>query len=155
MSKLGFPLLDADARSVVRRASPIERAPLEAKARVLARVEAAGASSGGQDGSASGRGPAGHVPSEPRLSGASLPLAIVVAFALGGGLGALVMHRLERAPAPIEGTHLRSTDRELPGTPAEVPSVQPATASVQRVDVQPAPNREAPATARPEPLQPA
>src|SRR3974390_1476662 len=92
MSRLGSPWLDVDARSLVRRTSTITAARAPARARVLARVEAVVGSAG------DGARDTPHPSSAPLLPGGTRALAIAAAFAFGGGLGALVMHRVGHAP---------------------------------------------------------
>jgi hypothetical protein len=60
-------------------------------------------------------------------------LAIAAAFAVGGGLGALVMHRLGQAPAatvapPVE--RVATTTVEAPVAPPRVPAQVPASAGL-------------------------
>jgi hypothetical protein len=120
MSKLRSPWLDADARSLVRRAATIERAPAGAKTRVLARVEAViGLPDGAGDASARDTT---RPPRAPLLPGGARALAIAAAFALGGGLGALLMARARHAPVPVEATPAPSMERLVPTATAAMPT---------------------------------
>jgi hypothetical protein len=136
VSRLGSPWLDVDARSLVRRAATIEAAPAAARARVLARVEAVvgSATDGARDTPQPSRG--------SLLTGGTRGLAIAAAFALGGGLGALVMYRVGHAP-PVDARAAPSIERTAPAgldTPASALSVEPpSTASAAPVAPQPAP----------------
>jgi hypothetical protein len=136
MSRLGAPWLDVGARSLLRRAATIEAAPAAARARVLARVEAVvgSASDGARD--------TPHPSSRSLLPGGTRALAVAAAFALGGGLGALLMYRVGHAP-PVDATAAPSIERATPPalvTPARVLSVEPpATASPAPLVPEPAP----------------
>ncbi len=119
------PALDADVRALLRRASGIDPAPGAAKIRVRARVESCIAAGGGgaagpganEDGVGAGV-PAGVAPVVPRvvqstgLARRLLPLAL--SFAVGGGVGGLVVSRIRRPADAGPATATRVIDIDRP-----------------------------------------
>ena len=119
------PALDADVRALLRRASGVDAAPDGAKNRVRARVESCIAAGGGgaagpganEDG-VGARSGARVAPVVPRVGGSAglvrrlLPLA--VSFAVGGGVGGLVVSRIQRPADAGLATATRVIDIDRP-----------------------------------------
>jgi hypothetical protein len=122
MNEHDLPPLDPDVRALVDRASRVGSAPAEAKARVIARVEALVGPSGGGGGS----GLARPVPS---LAGALL---------LGGLVGAVGMYEAMRARESVQAPLVVYVDRPAATTPPPSSTTAVST-SVNAIDRPPAP----------------
>jgi hypothetical protein len=128
MNDVNIPPLTDSVRALVRRVAAIESAPQGARARVLARVEAIiGPPSGGGGGYSSGSRPVAEPAASARHAALPRILPLAASFAVGGALGATLMHSAMRRSASNEPEHVVYLER-TPATASKLTSVESAAA---------------------------
>ncbi len=135
MNDVDIPPLTESVRALVRRVAALEAAPQGARARVLARVEAIiGPPSGGGGGYSSGSRPVAEPAAGVRHGALPRMLPLAASFAVGGVLGATLMHSAMRRSVSNEPERIVYFER-TPATASTLTSVEAATAPPSQASV--------------------
>jgi hypothetical protein len=131
MNEVEIPPLADSVRALVRRVAAVEAAPQGARARVLARVEAiiGPPGGGGGGGYSSGARPVAEPASNTRQVAFPRMLPLAASFAVGGALGATLMHSAMRRSISSEPERVVYIERAASATAAATTSIESATAS--------------------------
>jgi hypothetical protein len=134
MNDVNIPPLTESVRALVRRVAAVEAAPQGARARVLARVEAIiGPPSGGGGGYSSGSRPVAEPAASARHGALPRLLPLAASFAVGGALGATLMHSAMRRAASNEPERVVFVERAASATAAAMSDRESSTAPSSQV----------------------